>query len=93
MRIDSCKKAMEGTNILLRSASTSSSVVKYSWEVFVWGFGVLFLSCVCVSVSGVLFSSERARGLSTPGGPPCLCPDRLSAHRRARARQSSDSGL
>jgi len=22
----------------------------------VWGFGVLFLSCVCVSVSGVLFS-------------------------------------
>jgi len=26
------------------------------WEVFVWGFGVLFLSCACVSVSGVLFS-------------------------------------
>jgi len=26
------------------------------WGVFVWGFGVLFLSCVCVSVSGVLFS-------------------------------------
>ena len=23
---------------------------------FVWGFGVLFLSCVCLSVSGVLFS-------------------------------------
>ena len=31
-----------------------SSVVKCSWEVFVWGCGVLFLSCV--SVSGVLFS-------------------------------------
>jgi len=25
-------------------------------EVFVWWFGVLFLSCACVSVSGVLFS-------------------------------------
>jgi len=33
-----------------------SSVVKCLWEVFVWGFGVLFLSCACVSVSGVLFS-------------------------------------
>jgi len=33
-----------------------SSVIKCLWEVFVWGFGVLFLSCVCVSVSGVLFS-------------------------------------
>ena len=35
-----------------------SSVVKCLWEVFVWGFGVLFLSCacVCVSLSGVLFS-------------------------------------
>jgi len=34
------------------------SVVKCLWEVFVWGCGVLFLSCVCVSVSvsGVLFS-------------------------------------
>jgi len=31
-----------------------SSVVKCLWGVFVWGFGVLFLSCVCVS--GVLFS-------------------------------------
>jgi len=34
----------------------SLSVVKCLWEVFVWGFGVLFLSCACVSVSGVLFS-------------------------------------
>ena len=25
-----------------------SSVVKCLWEVFVWGFGVLFLSCACV---------------------------------------------
>jgi len=33
-----------------------SSVVKCLWEAFVWGFGVLFLPCVCVSVSGVLFS-------------------------------------
>jgi len=33
-----------------------SSVVKYLWEVFVCGCVVLFLSCACVSVSGVLFS-------------------------------------
>jgi len=33
-----------------------SSVVKCLWEVSVWGFRVLFLSCACVSVSGVLFS-------------------------------------
>jgi len=33
-----------------------SSVVKRLWEVFVCGFGVLFLSCACVSVSGVLLS-------------------------------------
>jgi len=32
------------------------SVVECLWEVFVWGCGVLFLSCVSVSVSGVLFS-------------------------------------
>jgi len=38
------------------SQKRSSSVVKCLWEVFVWGLGVLFLSCVCVSVSGVLFS-------------------------------------
>ena len=31
-----------------------SSAVKSLWEVFVWGFGVLFLSCACVSVSGGL---------------------------------------
>jgi len=24
------------------------------WEVFVWGFGVLFLPCVCVGVGGVV---------------------------------------
>jgi len=35
--------------------SSPSSVLKCLCEVFVWGFGVLFL-CVCVSVSGVLFS-------------------------------------
>jgi len=28
-----------------------SSVVKCLWEVVVWGFGALFLSCACVSVS------------------------------------------
>ena len=33
-----------------------SSLVKCLWEVFVWGFWVLFLSCVCVSGPGVLFS-------------------------------------
>ena len=34
------------------------SGAKCLWGVLVWGFGVLFLSCVCVcvSVSGVLFS-------------------------------------
>jgi len=31
-----------------------SSVVKSLWEVFVWG--VVLVVCVCVSVSGVLFS-------------------------------------
>jgi len=31
-----------------------SSVVKCLWGVFVWGFGVLFLSCVCVGVGGVV---------------------------------------
>ena len=36
--------------------SPPSSVVQCLWEVFVWGFRVLFLSCACVSVSGVLFS-------------------------------------
>jgi len=34
----------------------ASSVVKCLSEVFIWGFGVLFLPCLCVSVSGVLFS-------------------------------------
>jgi len=33
-----------------------SSVVQCLWGVFVWGVGVLFVSCVCVSVTGVLFS-------------------------------------
>ena len=37
-------------------AAPPSSVVKWLWGMFVWGFGVLFLSCACVSVSGVLFS-------------------------------------
>ena len=36
--------------------SAIGHVVKGLWEVFVWRFGVLFLPCVCVSVSGVLFS-------------------------------------
>jgi len=29
-------------------------------------------------------SSELARGDSTPGGPPCLSPDRLYAHGEGR---------
>jgi len=33
---------------------TTSSVVQCLWEVFVWGLGVLFLSCVCVGVGGVV---------------------------------------
>ena len=33
-----------------------SSVMRCLWVAFVWGCGVLFLSCECVSVSGVLFS-------------------------------------
>jgi len=36
--------------------SPPSSVVKCLWEVFIWGFGVVFLSCACVSVPGVLFA-------------------------------------
>jgi len=31
-----------------------ASVVKCLWEEFVWGFGVVFLSCVCVGVGGVV---------------------------------------
>jgi len=31
-----------------------SCVVKCLWGVFVWGFGVLFSSCVCVGVGGVV---------------------------------------
>jgi len=31
-----------------------SSVAKRLWEVFVWGFGVVFLSCACVGVGGVV---------------------------------------
>jgi len=31
-----------------------SSVVQCLWKVFVWGVGVLFLSCVCVGVGGVV---------------------------------------
>ena len=31
-----------------------SSVAKCLWGVFVWGFGVLFLLCVCVGVGGVV---------------------------------------
>jgi len=36
--------------------TNGTALVKCLWEVFVWGFGVLFLSCVCVPASGVLFS-------------------------------------
>jgi len=44
------------TRDLCTVVAPPSSVVKCSWEVLVWGFRVLFLSCVGVSVSGVLFS-------------------------------------
>jgi len=43
-----------------------SSVVKCLWEVFVWGFGVLFLSCVCVSVC------VRCRGCRSVGVCACV---------------------
>jgi len=46
-------KAARGPEIK-RNVHVNGSVVKRLWGVFVWGFGVLFLSCVCVS--GVLFS-------------------------------------
>jgi len=48
-------RALHYRQILLR-ITPPSSVVKCVWEVFVWRFGVLFLSCACVSVLGVLFS-------------------------------------
>ena len=35
---------------------TPSTETECLWEVFVWWFGVLFLSCGCVSMSGVVFS-------------------------------------
>ena len=38
------------------SFSPRINPIKCLWEVLVWGFGVLFLLFVCVSVSGVLFS-------------------------------------
>jgi len=42
---------------LMYAMRTSFDVVKCLWEVFIWGFGVLSLSCACVvSVSVVLFS-------------------------------------
>ena len=45
------------TSLLVVLRSAPSSVVKCLWEVFVWGFGVLFLSCVCVCVGGVVLCS------------------------------------
>jgi len=36
----------------LKNIVTPPSVVKFLWGMFIWGFGVLFLSCVCVSVLG-----------------------------------------
>jgi len=44
------------TQVARTVVAPPSSVVKCLWEVLVWGFGVVFLSCACVSVSGVLFS-------------------------------------
>ena len=47
---------MEDTGGPFAADAPPSSVIKCLRAVFVLGFGVLFLSCVCVSVSGVLFS-------------------------------------
>jgi len=41
---------------VLVKCAPPSSVVKRLRGVFVWVFGVLFLLCFCVSVSGMLFS-------------------------------------
>ena len=40
-----------------------SSVVKCLWEVFIWGFGVLFLSCVCGRCRGCCSLSVCVCGL------------------------------
>jgi len=43
-----------GKHIIITVVAPPSSVVKCLWEVFVWGD--VLVVCVCVSVSGVLFS-------------------------------------
>ena len=40
---------------LTRCVSILSSVVKCLWEVFVWGFGMLFVSCVVLCCSCCVF--------------------------------------
>ena len=55
--IDRCNLARPPTRaweVARTVVASPSSVVKCVWEVFVWG--VVLVVCVCVSVSGVVFS-------------------------------------
>ena len=53
--ISSCRAPLS-RHVWVLFVYAGHSVVNCLWEVFVWGFRVLFLSSVCVSMSGVLFS-------------------------------------
>jgi len=82
-----------------------SSVVKCLWEVFVWGFGVLFMSCVCVcqyrgccslSVCGLLIFLHVS--LADEQRPPASRVEALYGARlrglgpRGQRRADGDSG-
>jgi len=64
-----------------RIVAPPSSVAKCLWKVFVWVFGVLFLPCVCVSGSGVLFSVGV-----------CVCKFIISRKQKAFFCTSSTTG-
>jgi len=51
-------------DLFLLFKGTGSSVVQCLWGVFVWGFGVLFLSCACVC---------RYRGCCSLSVCVCVC--------------------
>ena len=54
-----------------------------------WSAHVLTSSGISVNKAADR-SSERARGDSTPGGPPCLSPDRLCTHDEGRGDENSN---
>jgi len=63
---------------LVQVVDATSSTITDVVQVFVWGFGVLFV-CVCVSVSGVLFSvlwKALAALFGQRCGDLCVCVGR-----------------